>query len=227
MLLVTGVAIAPIPLTLTQAAPHPGRRAPSPSRQSLWDKFLSLFKPRVRHVGTRGPICTITPGLGHRQTNLWSDRPLFVWQKRAEVTRIQVRLKNSGTVAWNYPVAASQPSETTMSVTYNGEALRPGQTYELIFLDQDRTLIKDEDFNPQFTLLDAGERYKITQALIVKENQLRSQKATEEEITLEKAIYLCEQQLWSDAFQVIYAAKEQSPRLRTSFQDFSAEVCGQ
>lgn len=214
LLLLAGVTIASLigsfPLA---AAPSNGSHQPS-----VVAKLTGLFKRRVRSGGTRGSICVVTPDLGGERS-LWSDRPVFVWHD-GNVARVQVRLADSKTIVWEQALPAAQTS-----VTYSGKPLQPGQPYEVMLLDDKGKKLVKEDVLPQFVVLDVATRTSVSQALKAKERQLNDEQGTKEEIVAAKAQYLLEQNLISDAFQVIYAAQEGSPELKGMAQQIAAIAC--
>jgi hypothetical protein len=200
-------------------------------RQSALDAFKDLFKPKPRTGASRGPGCIVTPGLVTSQLDeqpnpeldeepmIWSDRPLFVWDEA--IGRIEVSLADDGTVVWSQSVPAN-----ARSILYAGQPLQAGQTYKVRLLDLTNTpIIQDSAFDLKFMLVASQRQQEIAGTLANQEKQLRQQKATEETIALQKAIYFAEQKLWSDAFQTVYAISATSPELKTFVQTTIAKIC--
>ncbi|UBF29805.1 hypothetical protein K9N68_36890 (plasmid) [Kovacikia minuta CCNUW1] len=187
----------------------------------LTTQLAELFRKRVRRGGTRsGTVCVVTPDLGGK--NLWSDRPLILWQD-GEVARVQVRSIDSKTLVWDQPLSSSQTS-----TIYNGAPLQPGQTYEVVLLDdKGKSIVRDTAMLPQFVLLDRAKRTDISQKLKEIENQITAKQGTVEDVVAAKAQYLLDQEnLVSDAFQMVYTAQPTSPELKQMTQQITAIACG-
>lgn len=194
----------------------PGSRSNQPS---VVIKLAGLFKKRVRSGGTRSDsVCVVTPDLGGER-QLWSDRPVIVWRE-GNVARVQVRLADSKTLVWEQILSGTQTS-----ATYSGAPLQPGQTYEVMLLgDMGKNLVK-EGFLPQFVLLSVATRTSVSEALNAKEHQLSAKQGTAEEIVVAKVQYLLDQNLTSDAFQLLYTTKSASPELKELTQQIVALAC--
>jgi hypothetical protein len=216
LLLLTGITIASLTISFPLEA-APGNRS---SQSSVITKLAGLFRKRVRSGVTRGSLCVVTPNLGGER-NLWSDRPVFIWHD-GNVARVQVRLADSQTIVWEQAL-----SNTPTSVTYSGKPLQPGQPYEVMLLDNQGKKLVKEGFLPQFVMLDVATRASVSQALKTKERQLNDEQGTVEEIVAAKAQYLLEQNLISDAFQVVYAAQEVSTELKEMTQQIAAIACNE
>ncbi len=194
----------------------PGSRSNQPS---VVIKLAGLFKKRVRSGGTRsGSVCVVTPDLGGER-QLWSDRPVIVWRE-GNVARVQVRLADSKTLVWEQILSGTQTS-----ATYSGAPLQPGQLYEVVLLDNTGKKLVKEGFLPQFVLLSVADRTRISQALEVEEHQPDNKQETTEEIVAAKVRYLLEQNLVSDAFQLLYTTESASPELKELMQQVVAIAC--
>lgn len=195
---------------------------------SALSQLKDLFGPRRRSGGTRGGVCLITPG--YRTSTLWSDRPLFVWKVTGNkpVERIEIRIADSNTPVWSQVI-----SPTTNQIIYQGRALQPNQTYEVILYDATgEPLTQDADLHPRFTLMDEDQRQQIQQDLASNTKQLEPQtdagasQFSEGVIAVEKAVYLSQQELWSDALQVLYSVPERSSELQQLIEAATTEACG-
>ncbi|MDJ0517435.1 MAG: hypothetical protein QNJ74_14685, partial [Trichodesmium sp. MO_231.B1] len=75
-------------------------------------------------------LCLVSPGLieveekisDTRPTFIWNTRPTFIWQ--GELRRIEIRPANSEEVLW-----AEKVQDNQQIIIYNGESLKPGNTY--------------------------------------------------------------------------------------------------
>ena len=165
--------------------------------------------------GSRG-LCAIAPKAIGTNTEIWSDRPLFVWKGRIE--RIELRSTDSDRVLWKQSV------EGKNRVLYDGKALQPGQTYEwrLFFSDQENAQpIKTE----RFRVMDAQERDRIKAQLQTLEEQLKAEQISPEDIARRRAQYFAKQRLWSDVLQEAYSVENPSASLTAMVQAIPREIC--
>lgn len=220
ILLIVAATIAAIPL---EALPKPAFVQGQPP--NTLDLLEDIFRPRPKPAGTRGPICLITPGVQSERSSLgeapqiWSDRPLFVWQR--PVASAAVHLANSNTVIWKQALPPDG-----RSLLYQGPPLQPGQTYEVIaFGRKNQPLNTGED--AQFTLLEAEQRTQIAKKLAIKAAELEQRNHSEEAIAIANAIEFTNRSLLSDALQVLYSVPNRSPRLNSFLTETSTQVCGQ
>ncbi|BAZ40689.1 hypothetical protein NIES4101_66500 [Calothrix sp. NIES-4101] len=107
------------------------------------------------------------------------------------------------------------------SVNYQGEPLKPGQTYKwFIFLNQASS--SPVMFIP-FQIMEAPQRNRITSELKLLE-RLQKNKSVEA-IALVKAKYFAEQGLWSDALQQAYSVPKPSSELSQLIKDLPNQLC--
>jgi len=144
---------------------------------------------------------------------------VIVWRE-GNVARVQVRLADSKTLVWEQILSGTQTS-----ATYSGAPLQPGQLYEVVLLDNTGKKLVKEGFLPQFVLLSVADRTRISQALEVEEHQPDNKQETTEEIVAAKVRYLLEQNLVSDAFQLLYTTESASPELKELMQQVVAIAC--
>lgn len=186
-------------------------------QQLSWESIFNNNPPvEEKPGGRRGDICIITPY--DTQKGIWSDRPLFVW--KGELSRIEVRPAGSDRVLWEQKLQA-----TDRSTLYQGEALQPGKSYDWMLFDP----TSDESSYPtdrvRFRVMSEEERSSITAELAAMESQLKSKRATEEQITYEKAKYFVEKQLTADALQQVYRVKNPSAGLLQFRQSLVEQMC--
>ncbi|HEY9667041.1 MAG TPA: hypothetical protein V6C91_09560 [Coleofasciculaceae cyanobacterium] len=165
----------------------------------------------------RGGVCVLTPRTIGTNTEVWSDRPLFVWQTGLmPIQKIEVRLPGSQQALWSKEVPAG-----TRSLMYGTQKpLQPGQTYNWVAMD---AVNKKHSFT--FKVMDAQKRDRITAELKKLEEELKAKGATPEEIALQRAEYFADQQLWSDVLQEIYSVKNPSPVMNTRVKAVTGEIC--
>ncbi|BAY89470.1 DUF928 domain-containing protein [Tolypothrix sp. LEGE 11397] len=176
----------------------------------------TLFHRQRRRSAARGTnnFCPISPGIPNETTQIWSDRPLFIWQ--GQIQNIIVRTSGSDTDdLWNQPIVENQ-----QSTTYAGAKLQPGQTYEWIVYRGDNPFP-----SVSFQVMETQQRDRITTEVQTLEQQLQTKGATKEAIALAKAQYFANLQLWSDALQQAYSVAEPSPELQQIRLDIAQNLC--
>ena len=169
---------------------------------------------------SRGGLCLVSPGLieveekisDTRPTFIWNTRPTFIWQ--GELRRIEIRPANSEEVLW-----AEKVQDNQQIIIYNGESLKPGNTYYWRIYDSSAS----ETFPTlriTFRVMDALEREVITQELEKLDTGLKQAKAKPETIALAKVKFLAERNLFSDALSEAFALKNPS----TELQNFRSNI---
>jgi len=174
--------------------------------------------------GSRGaPICVISPGEQERGERIWSDRPLFLWKTQQQEPVEQITLLHISTqeVIWEQSL-----SPTTQQIAYTGEALEPGEDYQwkLSSGTEDSTTI-NWDTAWSFKVMEVDRRNLITAELQRIETELSNGHASVEVIALEKAQYLQDQGLRSDAIQVLYVVPNPSAIVNQTIQRISSSFC--
>ncbi|NES04862.1 MAG: hypothetical protein F6K22_19700 [Okeania sp. SIO2F4] len=174
---------------------------------------------RGRTLGSSS-FCLVSPGLieveekisDTRPTFIWNTRPTFIWQ--GELRRIEIRPANSEEVLWAEKVQGNQ-----QIVIYNGESLKPGNTYYWRIYDSSAS----ETFPTlriTFRVMDVLERQVITQELEKLDTRLKQAKAKPETIALAKVKFWAERNLFSDALSEAFTVKNPS----TELQDFRSNI---
>ncbi|MBD2355141.1 hypothetical protein H6G41_11000 [Tolypothrix sp. FACHB-123] len=181
-----------------------------------WREVLNinnLFQRRRRRTAARGNFCPISPGVQGEITQVWSDRPLFIWQGNIQTIGLRARGSDTDNL-WSQSVEAQQ------SINYTGEKLQPGQIYEwTVYRGKNPAM-----FVP-FRLMDSQKRDRITQELQTLETELQTKGADKEAIALAKAKYFANQQLWSDVLQQAYSISQPSDELKQIRQDIAQQLC--
>ncbi|MBE9128375.1 MULTISPECIES: hypothetical protein [unclassified Coleofasciculus] len=218
-LLVTGIVVSGLPIqsSLTATA--------QTNRFRAWQKIFQDFFQRQEDnppPGTpgqgiaRGDLCMIAPLSANTNTEVWSDRPLFIWQ--GNVGKIGVRLSGSEDILWSQAVASADNP-----VAYTGEPLQPGQIYQWLIFDQESDSIP-KLFVP-FKVMDDEERDRIRVRLIILEQELKEQGATPEETALARANYFAQKGLWSDVFQEVYSLENPPEAVEEVIQRIPDQLC--
>lgn len=196
-------------------AQQPGSSAPETSATTAIDSFMQTFnrrRSRSPGLSRSGGFCPITPGLvGTDQ--IWSDRPLFLWQGAVE--QIQLHKLGNPEAMWSQ---ALEPERR--SIVYNGDALQPGQIYQWDLLGQGNV-----NASFVFEVMAADQRAPIAAQLQNLETQLKASGAPPETITIQQAQYFAEQNLWSDALQLLYSIDRPSSETTKAIQQMEASLC--
>ncbi|AUT02647.1 hypothetical protein CLI64_20860 [Nostoc sp. CENA543] len=197
---------------LTQQLSIAEKKNPSNTSWFNISRLLFTKKPPVnpRKGGSRPTeiICMISPDAPNTRRKIWSDRPLFIWQ--GNVSKVTVKSLNNNQVLW------SEPVKDTQHIRYNGEPLKPGQSYKWE-VNSNRFIT--------FQIIDMQQRDRITTQLQTIEAQLQKQGANQEAIALAKANYFAEYQLWSDVLQQIYSVNPPSAELNNLRQQITQNLC--
>jgi|GEM_PF-773399 hypothetical protein len=208
-------------------------REKEPGGGRSWEEIETVFlnksspferppRPAGSRSGNQGntEFCPISPqGLvdpdpSHSESTvdspieIWSDRPLFIWQEDREKSQAVVVYSAQGSDRiWSQEV---DPEDNF--IVYNNETpLQAGATYQwnLLLLDSQ---FQQNFANITFKVMDADKRELISKELMAIEQQLEGESA--EVIALEKANYFIEKGLWSDALQVMFLVDNPSPALQ-------------
>jgi len=161
-----------------------------------------------------GFICAIAPRSIGTITEVWSDRPLFVWQ--GVVGQIEVRKPATKETLWRQTVSAA-----TSRVIYGGEPLQPGQTYHWVIFDQANRSIAEFPFQ----VMESEKRDRIKTRLQILDVELKEKGATAEEIALRRAQYFAQWQLWSDVLREVFSVENPSVALAEIAQTIPKPMC--
>jgi hypothetical protein len=164
-------------------------------------------------TGTRGP-CTIAPLDLKTNTEVWSDRPLFLW--RGPIGKIEVRQQGNNDVLWRQPI---EPGVGRMQ--YAGEPLQPGRTYNWVLFDTQNNAIS----SIAFKVMDAREREQVNTQLISLERELKAKGATAQESAARRAQYFAQRQLWSDAWREAFSVDNPVAIIGTITQTTPTPFC--
>ena len=161
----------------------------------------------------RGLICALAPmKLVDQDTKpqenqgiqeVWSDHPLFLWTiPEGGVEKIELFQEGNDTALWSRPIPQGKTS-----IIYDGEALKPGQSYEWRLTPVGSFAQRQLPFQ----VMAGEERDRITAELRQLEARLKN--ASAETRALEKADYFAKKELWSDALRELYSVSKPSAEL--------------
>jgi hypothetical protein len=170
----------------------------------------------------RSDDCLLSPIILGQSNEIWSDRPLFLWKADPDITYELIVRDSEGQELWRQPIAnrsTSERSEVIQSEFYGGAALQPGQVYEWRLTPLTES---DRDFM-SFEIMSEEKRQQINTSLekIERDNAGR----TAEEISLAQATYLIKQELYADAFNILYSVDNPSLALTEQLQQFTRDFC--
>ena len=164
-------------------------------------------------TGSRGP-CTIAPLDLKTNTEVWSDRPMFVW--RGPIGEIEVRQQGSNDVLWRETIP-----QGVGRIQYAGESLQPGETYNWVLFDLQNNAIR----SMAFKVMDAREREQVSTQLQSLERELKAKGATVEESAARRAQYFAQRQLWSDAWREAFSVDNPVAIIGTITQTTPTPFC--
>ena len=203
----------------SEPTPAPRGRERSSILETIW-KLLRAKREQEPALSSRSNICEITPGLLGETNTIYSARPLFLWQGTAPQIEINLyspfSLDADQELLWSQTVAGN-----TENILYTGEPLQPGQIY-------DWEIVVDSATNRRrisFQVMEAAERDRISGELEQLETELTVSGATTEEITLAKANYFAQKDLWSDALQQLSFLEDLSNVAKDNNQKIVSYIC--
>ena len=160
-----------------------------------------------------GSLCLVSPGLIEVEGKIWNTRPTFIWQGKLQ--QMSIRPANSDQVLW-----AEKVQDNQQIIIYNGESLKPGNTYYWRVFDSIASEYSFPTLRVTFRVMDVPEREVITQELEKLDASLKQAQAQPETIALAKVKFLAERNLFSDALSEAFAVKNPS----TELQDFRSNI---
>ncbi|MDF5732940.1 MAG: hypothetical protein PUP92_34350 [Rhizonema sp. PD38] len=191
---------------------------------SFWQR-RPRRKPNISRSLT-SQVCAIAPGLIETY-QVWSDRPLFLWQSQGKNKDLQLTLRDYDTQeeVWTQKVNIAD-----QKVSYSGkEPLKPGKRYQW--------QLSGSQTWATFEIMPAEQRNQIQLDLQVLEQKLKANKASSEEIALKKADYFINYEIkhntekdkifhpWSDALQVLYTVENASLSFVEKREAYIANLC--
>lgn len=203
--LLTVTALAGLPNLLSQAATAQTSVEYQSSTGKISQNKQNEEPVDKRPAGKRGGFCPLAPNVSDVSTQVWSDRPFFVW--RGILGKFEVHPHQSKEVLWSQPVALGMLG--VQHVPYAGKALQPGQTYDWVIFNLENKPV----VSIPFKMMNSQERDRINKQLQSLNGELRDKRATAEEIALRRAQYFAQQNLWSDVWQEYFSVKNRPAAL--------------
>ena len=201
-----------------QSGKSPVQPTPTQAANAFDPSQLLQRRPRSQPGGRDGGVCAVSPGLLETENTVWSDRPLFLWQIKAEGIVMQrlIVTDQNGRILWEKPLAA-----TDQSAVYAGQPLQPGQFYQwqLEWTVAGETKPADHAFQ----VMAPDRRQPISAQL----QSLKASEASAETIAQQQAYYLTDPKnlLWSDALKQLYTVENPSRLTTQIIQTWMNEVC--
>lgn len=201
--------------TIAQSAANASiqKRKP-PKQKSILEAILDIVS-RKKSPGssrTTSQFCPIAPAVIETKNVIWSDRPLFAW--RGNISSLQVRpYAVDGTFEEQSLFWEPKAEELGQGFVNSPISLKPGQRYDWQMIHASAGLDKPVTVRRTYQVMTAPERDRISKALKALEAQFKSDGATEDEVSLARAQYFLEQDLWSDALQQIYLIRQHGPEI--------------
>ncbi|MGI2906018.1 hypothetical protein [Tolypothrix sp. VBCCA 56010] len=197
--------------------------------QQLTTRVASFWQTRPRKRNTSrsltSQVCAIAPGLLETY-QVWSDRPLFLWQSQGKNKDLQLILRDYET---QEEVWTQKVNTADQKVLYSGkEPLKPGKRYQW--------QLSGSQTWATFQIMPADQRNQIQLDLQALEQKLKANKASSEEIALKKADYFRNYEIkhkeekgifhpWSDALQTLYTVENPSPAFVKERETYIANLC--
>ena len=188
----------------------------TPPVQAQMFRFLFGSRRPPLPLGTRSGVCPMSPGLLDKDFTVMSDRPLFLWQGQA--SKVTVRDYKTKAIVWTKNLDA-----TTQQIVYEPtQPLESGKLYQWQVIGEESSS-SDRAHWSTVAIMTAAER----DALSSKLKEMEGRQKSAEAIADEQATYLLNQNLWSDALQVLFAVKSPSSAFVQKRQEFVSGLCTQ
>ena len=194
----------------------------APTSSLSWQRIREFFSQENEDKGegaNRGSrpvvrLCLVSP---RQAQTIWHRSPVLVWQGYSTVgVRLQDDAEN---VVWKE--TASEKDTGVYRAFYQGEPLQFGEDYDwLFYIGETSPAIW---FPFQIMAADIHEQHAAE--LAARQRELESEGADAEAIALAKAMYFVENDLPSDALQVVFAVGEPSAGLVETREALVEEVC--
>lgn len=187
--------------------------------ESIW-KLLKAKREQEPALSSRSNICEVSPGLLGDVNVIYSDRPLFLWQGKASNVTISLytpfNWEKDQEILWSETVNSG-----SQKVLYPGKPLEAGKIYDWqLFTEQE---------SPQrrisFQVMSLEKRDRISKELEQLKIQLTNKGVTSEEMTLVRANYFAQQDLWSDVLQELFSLENPSTNLTNNLQEIVKYIC--
>lgn len=212
-LLTISLSAAPIQATIRQQSHQKLTEIKDSYLALSWGDIWNIISRKKKPGGSRGwkiKICAIAPAklvdkdakpkITQEIQEVWSEHPLFLWNiQGGTAQRIELSFEGNENAFW------SRYLDGKTGIVYDGEPLKPGQSYEW------RLAVPYPIMQSMFRVMESEERNRITADLKQIEEQFKG--ASAEKISLEKANYFANKELWSDALLELYSVPNPSAEL--------------
>jgi len=198
---------------------------PAQSNTTSLENVDEMFNRRRRTGARRGGLCLVAPASDMLQASfeVWSDRPLFLWQlENRDLTPERLQVFAATVDQEEYWSVLVNPEQ--QAALYAGTPLRPGQVYTWT-LRFDATHSASTAPNVTFRIMAENQRNQIAMELADLTTQLQATGATPEAIALQRAEYFAERDLWSDALRELYVVKTSSPEIAQNLEAILNQIC--
>ncbi|MGP1387783.1 MAG: hypothetical protein ACTS2F_29865 [Thainema sp.] len=186
-----------------------------------WQQVLNWWSSEDRRrgypgTGKPGEMCILNPG---KNEVVWHDQPLLLWRSTAHA--VGIRTLTDETEVWR---ATGEYQALGFRGIQMTQPLEPGESYAWYML------YREQSPNPfdrplPFTLMNEEQRHVIATELEALEADLEATGATVDQLALAKVDYFLEQDLRTDAVQVMFSVEEPSEELMTLREEWITEIC--
>lgn len=189
--------------------------------ESIW-KLLKAKRQQEPALSSRSNLCEISPGLLGEINIIYSDRPLFLWQGKANNLKINLytpfSLEEEQKILWSKII--ENKNSDIQYLFYTGKPLEAGKIY-----DWETVVNNSSSRKMPFQIMEKAKREQISLELIKLESELRNSGVKEEEIILAKANYFAERDLWSDAIQILFSLNNSTTNFSQEIQKMTEFIC--
>jgi hypothetical protein len=189
--------------------------------ESIW-KLLKAKRKQEPALSSRSNLCEISPGLLGEINIIYSDRPLFLWQGKANNLKINLytpfSLEQEQKILWSKII--ENKNSDIQYLFYTGKPLEAGKIY-----DWETVVNNSSSRKMPFQIMEKAKREQISLELIKLESELRNSGVKEEEIILAKANYFAERDLWSDAIQILFSLNNSTTNFSQEIQKMTEFIC--
>ena len=187
--------------------------------ESIW-KLLKTKQEQEPALSSRGNICEVSPGLLGEVNVIYNDRPLFLWQGKADNLEINLytpfNLEEEQKILWSQRV-----NSKTQYISYTGNPLEMGQIYDW------ETIVNGSSSRKiPFQIMEQSQREQISLELVQLETKLIDSGVQKDEIILAKANYFAKRDLWSDAIQTLLSIQNSNDSLNEEIEQMTDFICG-
>lgn len=197
-----------------------------PERSSILESIWQLLKAKRQQepaLSSRSNICEISPGLLGEVNVIYSDRPLFLWEGKANNLTINLytpfSLEEEQKILWSKKIDSD--NSEMQHLFYTGKPLEAGKIY-----DWETIVDNSSSRKMPFQIMEKAKREEISLELARLETELINAGKNEVDIILAKANYFAERDLWSDFIQVLFSLENSKTNLSQEIPKITEFICG-